>query len=59
MDAHTVNSIRPHPRTMPMTQPARRPRRRFLRHIFRRKEITTFQRCLAVHMYFAARVGAL
>jgi hypothetical protein len=32
-----------------------KPRRRF----FRRAEPTTFQRCLAVHLYFASRVGAL
>lgn len=59
MDAHTLNSMHAHPRAMKIAQPARRTRRRFLRHIFRRKEVTTFQRCLAVHMYYAARVGAL
>ena len=59
MDAHTVNSIRPQRRPVAASQSARRPHRRFLRHIFRRKEVTTFQRCLAVHMYYASRVGAL
>ena len=59
MDAQTVNSIRPHRRATPVAQPARRARRRFLHHIFRRKEVTTFQRCLAVHMYYAARVSSL
>lgn len=59
MDAHAVNSIRPQCRPIAVAQSARRARRRFLRHIFRRKEVTTFQRCLAVHMYYASRVGAL
>lgn len=59
MDAQTVNSIRPQRRALPVAQQARRPRRRLLRHIFRRKEVTTFQRCLAVHMYYAARVSSL
>ncbi len=59
MDAQTVNSMRAQPRAIPVAQPARRTRRRLLRHIFRRKEVTTFQRCLAVHIYYAARVGAL
>jgi hypothetical protein len=29
------------------------------RHLFRRTEPTTFQRCLAVHIHFASKVGAL
>lgn len=59
MDAQTVNSMRAQPRAILAAQPARRTHRRLLRHIFRRKEVTTFQRCLAVHIYYAARVGAL
>jgi hypothetical protein len=59
MDAHTVSSMRAHPRALTAAQPSRRQRRRILRHIFRRREVTTFQRCLAVHIYYAARVGSL
>jgi hypothetical protein len=38
-----------------LTKPAARRTRRF----FRRAEPTTFQRCLAVHLYFATSPGAL
>jgi len=30
------------------------PRGRRLLHLWRRRELTTFQKCLAVHMYYAA-----
>lgn len=30
-----------------------------LRRLFPRKEVTTFHRCLAVHMHFAERRGVL
>ena len=35
------------------------PRGRRLLHLLRRRELTTFQKCLAVHMYYAApkRIG--
>ena len=35
------------------------PRGRRLLHLWRRREVTTFQKCLAVHMYYAApkRIG--
>jgi hypothetical protein len=38
----------------PLTKPPWRKRR-----FFRRAEPTTFQRCLAVHLYFASTVGTL
>jgi hypothetical protein len=37
----------------------RRPAKPTRRHLFRRAEPTTFQRCLAVHIHFASKVGAL
>lgn len=46
------NEAKPTPST-----PARR--RRLLPRLLRRREPTTFQRCLAVHMHMAARNGAL
>jgi hypothetical protein len=36
-----------------------RPTPRRVRRLFRRAEPTTFQRCLAVHLYFATTPGAL
>ena len=30
------------------------PRRRRGLHLWRRREVTTFQKCLAVHMYYAS-----
>jgi hypothetical protein len=36
-----------------------RPTPRRLRRLFRRDEPTTFQRCFAVHLYFATMPGAL
>ncbi len=61
MDADTANFLHPRQRIIPVIrqerqQPARTARRLWTR-IFRRKEITTFHRCLAVHMHFAARRG--
>jgi len=38
-------------------QAARAARRPLLARIFRREEVTTFHRCLAVHMHFAERRG--
>jgi len=37
----------------------RRSRPTLWRRIFKRQEITTFHRCLAVHMHFAERRGIL
>jgi hypothetical protein len=58
--AHTmsVNSAfygMPALRAIEVSRPAKPRRRRF----FRRAEPTTFQRCLAVHLHFASKVGAL
>jgi hypothetical protein len=36
-----------------------RPAAGFLRRIIRRKEPSTYQRCLALHMYYAGRNSAL
>jgi hypothetical protein len=59
MDAQTVSSTRPLGRAVAAQPTRRRARRRFLRRFFRRAEVTTFQRCLAVHMYYAERTGTL
>lgn len=52
-----------HPTTNPRRKRAseleRPARQRLLRRLFRRSEPTTFQRCLAVHMHYAARNGVL
>jgi hypothetical protein len=42
-------------RAIEVPRPAKPTRRR----LFRRAEPTTFQRCLAVHLHFASKVGAL
>jgi hypothetical protein len=63
MDANTFSYLRARQRTpsavrppqasaSPSAQPKRRP---LLRRIFGREEITTFQRCLAIHMHYAQR----
>jgi hypothetical protein len=36
-----------------------RPEAGFLRRLMRRKEPSTYQRCLALHMYFAGRRSGL
>lgn len=41
-------------RAIEVPRSAKATRRRF----FRRAEPTTFERCLAVHLYFASKVGA-
>lgn len=59
MDAQTVTSPRAFRRATPAGAMRRRRRHHLLRHIFRRREVTTFQRCLAVHMYFAEHTGTM
>jgi hypothetical protein len=62
MDAGTANFLRERQRSVSTNrqereQSVRASRRPLLQRIFRRKEITTFHRCLAVHMHFAERRG--
>lgn len=67
MDANTANFLRERqravsaagPRRGDSTQAARSARGTLLQRIFRRKdrEVTTFHRCLAVHMHYAERRG--
>lgn len=33
--------------------------KKFFRRLFRRKEITTYHRCLAVHLHYANETSAL
>jgi hypothetical protein len=40
--------------TTPQRNPKEAPRRRRGLHLWRRRELTTFHKCLAVHMYYAA-----
>ena len=62
MSADTASLTRTRQRTVSNTrqerqQAARATRRPLLARIFRREEVTTFHRCLAVHMHFAERRG--
>jgi hypothetical protein len=65
MDANTANFLRARRRVIPAGGPQRvdsvqvaRPARgSLLQRIFRRKEVSTFHRCLAVHMHYAERRG--
>jgi hypothetical protein len=62
MDANTANVLRARQRAVSLNRqewesPARAARRPLLQRLFRRKEVTTFHRCLAVHMHFAERRG--
>jgi len=66
MDANTFSYLRDRQRTpvarstqasaVPATAPKHRP---LLRRLFHRQEITTFQRCLAIHMHYAQRSSFL
>jgi hypothetical protein len=62
MSADTASLPRTRQRTVSATRQerqaiARTSRRPLLARIFRREEVTTFHRCLAVHMHFAERRG--
>lgn len=63
MDANTFSYLRARQRTPvaarptqasanPSAHPKRRP---LLRRLFGREEVSTFQRCLAIHMHYAQR----
>ena len=61
MDANTISL---HARQRAVSgrkerEQAARARRPFFQRLFRRKEVTTFHRCLAVHMHFAQRRGLM
>jgi hypothetical protein len=67
MDANTFAYLRARQRSaaparqqpaaaVPFTHTSRRP---LLRRLFGRGEVTTFHRCLAVHMHFAQRSSLL
>jgi hypothetical protein len=63
MDANTLSYLRARQRTPVAACPkqssakpaAHQKRRPLLRRIFGREEVTTFQRCLAIHMHYAQR----
>jgi hypothetical protein len=68
MHAHILNERETWRRMAPVARPsyakfarriARPFRTRVFSRLFQREEPSTFQRCLAVHMYNAARHGAL
>ncbi len=64
MDAHTIDERRLRQGMPAAARPlsaitarfSRRSRRRLFRRLFHRDEVTTFHRCLAVHMYYATRL---
>jgi hypothetical protein len=62
MDANTFSDLRARqrpvatrPKQASATPAASAKRRPLLRRIFGREEVTTFQRCLAIHMHYAQR----
>ena len=62
MSADTASLPRTRHRVASITRQERQPatratRRPLLARIFRREEVSTFHRCLAVHMHFAERRG--
>ena len=67
MDANTFSYLRARQRNVAPARPAqakatpvaRAKRRPLLQRIFAREEITTFHRCLAVHMHYAQRSSLL
>lgn len=67
MDANTFSYLRARQRHAPPSRPkpagvsavAHAKRRPLLRRIFGRDEVTTFHRCLAVHMHYAQRSSVL
>ena len=67
MDANTFSYLRARQRIAPPARAtttagsatAHAKRRPLLRRIFGRDEVTTFHRCLAVHMHYAQRSSVL
>lgn len=67
MDANTFTYLRARQRQAAPARPqpaiavsaAHAPRRPLLRRLFGRNEVTTFHRCLAVHMHYAQRSSVL